>query len=179
MGSIIVVYDKNAESVSYRLNDIINKHKKYKDEFQVVRWDEKTWRNNRVTSQGELSGIIIFLGKIQGVNEIIKVSDVVFNEHYVTCYKSGNYLVISAKSNLLRKSKEKYDSFINDLNKIADNRIKKANHGFAKVKAFMKNGIREMKMERDNIETQQLLYGATMIVNQGILDSYLAGDKYD
>ena len=55
MGSIIVVYDKNAESVSYRLNDIINKHKKYKDEFQVVRWDEKTWRNNRVTSQGELS----------------------------------------------------------------------------------------------------------------------------
>ena len=182
MESITIIYSENASSAAYKLEELLTSTSLYKDEFEVIRWDEQHWKNNRSIQQGELGGIKIFLGRTDEVNNIVSVAKIVFQNHYVTCYKCGYNIVVLATPDPLIKSKEQYSAFNRDLEVVAPNRMKGNLNRKEMIFSFykVKGGLRRVNLEKKNIvESQQLLYGAAMIVNQKLLNNYLVGDSND
>lgn len=99
---LVESHDDDNESVVGTKDDSIN----------IVSWTEKVWLGNK--KAGNISSKILFLGNIKGVEALIPVVDVKFEEHGVSYGWAGNQAVIYAKPEEI-KSIENYYAFHTEL----------------------------------------------------------------
>lgn len=61
---------------------------------EIVAWNEKVWLDNK--KKGTIKGKFLFLGNIKGVEKLLQVINVKFNEYGITFGWSGNQAILLA-----------------------------------------------------------------------------------
>ncbi len=82
------------------------------DSINVVSWTEKVWLGNK--KAGNITGKILFLGKIKGTDKLIPVLDIKIDEYGVKFGWAGNQAVLYVDPKELTDRKI-YDSFLKEL----------------------------------------------------------------
>lgn len=102
MKKLIETKDDTEEAITGTADKSIN----------VVSWSEKIWLDNK--KAGNITSKVLFLGNIKGVDKLIPVIDVKY-DNFGICYGwAGNQAVIYAKPNEI-KAAENYLSFYEEL----------------------------------------------------------------
>lgn len=85
------------------------------DSINIVSWTEKVWMGNK--KAGNIQGKILFLGDIKGMDKLIPVLDVKFDDCGVKYGWAGNQAVLYADPRRLTDRKV-YDEFLKKLSEL-------------------------------------------------------------
>ena len=83
--------------------------------IQIVAWDEKTWLAQK--KAGNISNKVLFIGDVKGVNKLLPIIDVQFNEYGVKYGWAGNQAAIWIEPQAI-SDEEIYIEFLKKLNEL-------------------------------------------------------------
>ena len=83
--------------------------------IQIVAWDEKTWLAQK--KAGNISNKVLFIGDVKGVNKLLPIIDVQFNEYGVKYGWAGNQAAIWIEPQAI-SNEEIYIEFLKKLNEL-------------------------------------------------------------
>lgn len=83
--------------------------------IKIVAWTEKVWNGQK--KAGNIDSKVLFLGNIKGMDKLIPVLDIKFDEHGVKYGWAGNQAVLFIDPKALKK-KEDYLAFVAKLNEL-------------------------------------------------------------
>ncbi len=84
--------------------------------IKVVSWDQKTWLEQK--KAGNITSKVLFIGDVKGVDKLIPVLDIKFDEFGARYGWAGNQAVIFADSTKIRQNDCTYERFLEELNKL-------------------------------------------------------------
>ena len=83
--------------------------------IQIVAWDEKTWLAQK--KAGNISNKVLFIGDIKGINKLLPIIDIQFNEYGVKYGWAGNQAAIWIEPQEI-SNEEIYVEFLKKLNEL-------------------------------------------------------------
>ena len=83
--------------------------------IQIVAWDEKTWLAQK--KAGNISNKVLFIGDIKGINKLLPIIDIQFNEYGVKYGWAGNQAAIWIEPQKI-SNEEIYVEFLKKLNEL-------------------------------------------------------------
>ena len=83
--------------------------------IQIVAWDEKTWLAQK--KAGNISNKVLFIGEIKGINKLLPIIDIQFNEYGVKYGWAGNQAAIWIEPQEI-SNEEIYVEFLKKLNEL-------------------------------------------------------------
>ena len=83
--------------------------------IQIVAWDEKTWLAQK--KAGNISNKVLFIGDVKGVNKLLPIIDIQFNEYGVKYGWAGNQAAIWIDTKEIG-DEETYMEFLKKLNEL-------------------------------------------------------------
>jgi len=83
--------------------------------IQIVAWDEKTWLAQK--KAGNISNKVLFIGDVKGVNKLLPIIDIQFNEYGVKYGWAGNQAAIWIEPKEIG-NEETYLEFLKKLNEL-------------------------------------------------------------
>jgi len=119
--TLIVVYKD--ELLMNQLRKLVESHDDIDDDvvgtrdgsINIVSWTEKVWLGNK--KAGNIKGKILFLDEIKGMDKLIPVIDVIFDECGIKYGWAGNQAVLYADTKSLLKRAD-YDEFLKKLSEL-------------------------------------------------------------
>ena len=85
------------------------------DSVKVVAWNEKTWLANK--KAGNIDSKVLFIGDVKGVDKLIPVVDVMFDNFGVKYGWAGKQAVIYIEPSQL-SDYDKYEEFLEEISKL-------------------------------------------------------------
>ena len=82
---------------------------------QIVAWTEEVWLDQK--KSGNITAKVLFLGDIKGIDNLVPVIDVKFNQHGVKYGWAGNQAVLIARPKDIR-TRDEYAAFIAELERL-------------------------------------------------------------
>ena len=162
--TLIVVYKD--ELLANQLKKMVETQN---DAISIVPWEEKVWLAQKKT--GTIDSKVLFIGDIKGMDKLIPLLDVQYEEYGITCGWSGNYAVISADQKQLQE-KEKYEDFLAKVSALSVPAVIKANYYidfkekqdnfFKNAVSFMSKTAKKVKnafTDSAEVKRQMLFYG--------------------
>lgn len=140
---------------------------------KVVAWPEKTWLDQK--KAGNITSKVLFLGDIEGVNKLIPVLDVKFNEFGAKFGWAGNQAAIFADVSIVC-DEARYENFLNELKKLPIPDVLKGNkkaHFEVKQVSFLDKIAKGIQGAFDNriaIKNQLLIYSVYKFYYLGLQD---------
>ena len=128
---------------------------------KVVAWTQKTWLDQK--KAGNITSKVLFIGDVKGLNKLIPVLDIKFNEFGAKYGWAGNQAVIFSDSSCI-SDEETYNKFLKELNELPIPDVlkgdKKAHFEVKKISFLdkMAKGIQGAFDNRSAINKQQLIY---------------------
>ena len=138
---------------------------------KIVAWSQKTWLDQK--KAGNITSKVLYIGDIKGVDKLIPVLDVKFNEFGAKYGWAGNQAAIFADSSDVNEEAT-YNQFLQELNKLPIPDIlkgdKKAHFEVKKVGFLdkMAKGIQGAFDNRSAIYDQQLIYAIFKFYYSGL-----------
>lgn len=83
---------------------------------KIVAWDEKVWLDNK--KAGNIASKVLLIGKVKGVDKLIPIIDVKYNEFGIKYGWAGNQAILTVDPKKL-SNKTDYDTFFEALQKTA------------------------------------------------------------
>jgi hypothetical protein len=83
--------------------------------IQIVAWDEKTWLAQK--KAGNISNKVLFIGDVKGLNKLLPIIDIQFNEYGVKYGWAGNQAAIWIEPQAI-SDEEIYVEFLKKLNEL-------------------------------------------------------------
>lgn len=153
---------------------------------QIVAWTEKVWLEQKKT--GNITAKVLFLGDIKGIDKLVPVIDVKFDQYGVKYGWAGNQAVLIANPKEM-KTREDYASFIADLGLLpAPTSVKAAikateNHKitvkkedgklnakgmFSAISANVADAAKDTFSNKKSLVQQMLIYGVINLYNKDL-----------
>lgn len=145
------------------------------DSVSIIPWEEKIWLANK--KAGNIDSKVLFIGDIKGMDDLIPLLDVQYDEHGIKYGWSGNQAVITAEPKALQE-KEAYEKFLEKLNALSVPEVIKTNYYidfkekqdnfFKSAVSFMSKTAKKVKNafnDSANIKRQLLFFGVIEFYN--------------
>ena len=147
------------------------------DSVRIVSWTEKVWKDQK--KAGNINNKVLFIGDVKGVDSLLPVIDIKYDEYGIKYGWAGNQAVLFCDNKKLKKAQD-YNDFLVKLNeysipdilkteprKIMEDVKEESNNFFAKVGTKIKKQALSAKTNvedwfvanSDKVKKQQYFYG--------------------
>ena len=169
VNNLIVVYNEKTPGkiVADQLKKLVSQNSDELElDIEVIPMEEKVYINNSKTNP--MIEKVLFVDGVKDIKDLKSISEIKFKKYGVIYSLAGPQAVLTINTSKLKDEKV-YNSFLEELNELTYQGIKKAPRGMKGVKNNVLHGLLGYFKNQKDIKKQQLIYGATVFYNNDLI----------
>ena len=167
--NLIVVYNEKTPGklVADQLKKLVSQNSdELEVDIEVIPMEEKVYIDN--SKANPLIDKVLFVDGVKYIEDLKSISEIKFHKYGVIYSLAGPQAVLTVNTSKLKDEKI-YNSFLEELNELTYQGIKKAPRGIKGVKNNVIHGLLGYLKNLKDIKKQQLIYGATVFFNNDLV----------